>query len=456
MKKHTLLTLGLLFLSQWVHAQEVDSIMRHHATEKMKIFSGLLQNIAMPGLNLATKSQIQRTIEGDFLDQGEVFLYNDLNNPFGINHSIEATSYFAQLKALYPNGAKLNSSSFEVSDIFYNQARDMFYIIFRCQRTFSGLNALAKKEVVVNKVIDYQVKISEAGQISLNIVSGWESEGPLNTPLGLDKPLSELPAKKLVVYGSIVPEEFKIEEAKKLLKTSTEMSNRYEELQEVKENRNESPAERKQRKILARAEKARLERETKKAKLERNSLTTKRINIRLGFGFFASDSMVNNMPSRIANQRFTSWLAKADVQYKFTGISRLPNGQWQKAHTMGLFMNYGKQSVSNINHMTRTGSLGAGLDTTSSGRGFFEAELGVMLREEFRISGGMGNMNFPLVVDGVRSNGSKSYYSFTAGLAPRLCSFLEMDFNVTGMLIDGVLKPRANMNLVLLLKAKRK
>jgi hypothetical protein len=31
-----------------------------------------------------------------------------------------------------------------------------------------------------------------------------------------------------------------------------------------------------------------------------------------------------------------------------------------------------------------------------------------------------------------------------------------MDFNVTGLLIDGVLKPRANVNMVLLFKARKK
>ncbi|HOY95925.1 MAG TPA: hypothetical protein PK509_09325 [Catalimonadaceae bacterium] len=456
MKKHTLIALGLLFLSQWVQAQNADSTLRNLASQKMKVFAGLLRQMAATGLDISTKNKIERTIEADFLADGEVYLYNDLNNQFGVNPKLGATPYFAQLKALYPNGAHLQSSDFESSDIFFNEARDMYYIIFRTQRSFSGLNALAKKEVNINKVIDYQFIITEKGQLVLDIAGGWEAEGPVNTPLGLDRSLADFPGKKVKYSGNTVPEEFKIEEAKKLLTEATRLVHRYEELEEVKADREETPGERKQRKAQAKAEKARLQRELKKAESERNSLTTNRLNIRLGFGFHVCDSVVNNMPGRIRNFKYTNWMAKADLQYKFTGVERLPDGKWQKAHTVGLFMNYGKQTGSNINHMTRVVQDQPSLDTTKPARGFFEAEMGVMLREEFRLSGGMGFMNYHLLQDGVEQMGSKSYYSFTAGLSPRLFSFLEMDFNVTGLLIDGVLKPRANVNMVLLFKARKK
>lgn len=456
MKKHTLIAMGLLFLSQWVQAQNADSTLRNLASQKMKIFAGLLRQMAATGLDISTKNKIERTFEADFLADGEVYLYNDLNNQFGMNPKLGATPYFAQLKALYPNGAQLKSSNFEVSDIFYNEARDMYYMIFRTQRSFSGLNALAKKEVTINKVIDYQFILTEKSQLVLDIAGGWEAEGPVNTPLGLDRSLAEFPGKSVKYTGSTIPEEFKIEEAKKLLSEATRLVHRYEELEEVKADRDETPGERKQRKAQNKAEKARLKKELEKAEAERKSLTTNRLNIRLGFGYHVCDSAINNMPGRVGNTRFTNWIAKADIQYKFTGVDRLPDGKWQKAHTIGLFMNYGKQTGSNISHMTRIEKDQPSLDTTKPARGFFEAEMGIMLREEFRLSGGMGFMNYHLLQDGAESRGSKSYYSFTAGLSPRLFSFLEMDFNVTGMLIDGILKPRANVNMVLLLKARKK
>jgi hypothetical protein len=456
MKKHTLVALGLLFLSQWVQAQDADSTLRNLASQKMNVFAGLLRQMAATGLDISTKNKIERTIEADFLADGEVYLFNDLNNQFGANPKTGATSYFAQLKALYPNGAHLKSSDFEISDIFYNEARDMYYQIFRTQRSFSGLNALAKKEVDIHKVIDYQFILTEKGQLVLDIAGGWEAEGPVNTPIGLDRSLADFPGKSVKYSGSTVPEEFKIEEGRTLLSEATRMVHRYEELEEVKADREETHGERKQRKAKNKAEKARLQKELEKAEAERKSLTTNRLNIRLGFGYHVCDSTVNNMPGRIGNFRFTNWNVKADLQYKFTGVDRLPDGKWQKAHTFGLFMNYGKQTGSNINHMTQAEKNQPSLDTTRPARGFFEAEMGVMLREEFRISGGMGFMNYHLLKDGVQSLGSKSYYSFTAGLSPRLFSFLEMDFNVSGLLINGVLKPRANVNMVLLFKASKK
>jgi hypothetical protein len=457
MKKHTLIILGLLFLTQWVQAQETDSLMKTLAVEKMKVFAGLLRYIATPGLDLATKAQVQRAIEGDFLDKGEAFFYNDINNHFGnTSPQVEASTYFSQLKALYPNGANLLSSNYQFSDIFYNEARDMYYMVFRCERHFSGLNALAKKDITISKTIDYQINLLEKGQLSLSIVVGREADGALNVPMGHDKNLNELPNKKPQIIGSTVPAELKIEEGKKLLQFAKEMSNRYEEIMELADGREETPEERKQRKQQVKAEKARLAREIKKAKQERNSLTTKKINIRIGFGYFVSDTMVNNIPGRIEQQTFKSWVAKMDIQYKFTGVTRRPNGEWQKAHTVGLFMNYGKQSGSNIKNMASHGRQFEGLDTTRPGKGFFEAEVGVMLREEFRLSGGMGMMNYHKMQDGIFSNGSNSYYSFTAGLSPRLMKFVEMDFNVSGVYINGAFRPRANMNLVLLLKAKRK
>jgi hypothetical protein len=456
MKKHTLIVMGLLFLTQWVQAQDADSTLRNLASQKMKVFAGLLRQMASIGLNISTKNTIERTLDSDFLTYGEVYLYHDLNNQIGGSPKIEATPYFAQLKALYPNGAHLKSSDFETSDIFYNEARDMYYMIFRTERSFSGFNALSKKEISIKKVIDYQMVLTEKGQLVLDIGGGWEAEGPLNAPLGMDRSLADFPGKSVKYLGSTEPEELKLEEAKKLLAEATRMIHRYEELKEVNAEKEETPSERKKRKLLAKAEKANLQKELKKAETERNSISTNRLNIRLGFGYHVCDSAINNIPGRIGNYRFTNWNIKADLQYKFTGVERLPDGKWHKAHTFGLFMNYGRQTGSNIHHMTRVEKDRPSLDTTKPARGFFEVEMGVMLREEFRISGGLGVMNYHLLQDGVQSMGTKTYYSFTAGLSPRLFSFLEMDFNFTGLLINGVLKPRANVNMVFLMKARKK
>jgi hypothetical protein len=65
-------------------------------------------------------------------------------------------------------------------------------------------------------------------------------------------------------------------------------------------------------------------------------------------------------------------------------------------------------------------------------------------------------MHYPTTTDGIRQLAKQSYMSLTAGISPRLYSFLEMDFNVTGLYLNGTLRPRANVNMVLLLKARKR
>jgi hypothetical protein len=222
------------------------------------------------------------------------------------------------------------------------------------------------------------------------------------------------------------------------------------------ERRDESPGERQARKKREKAEKARLNKEIAKARAERKSLTTHRLHFRLGFGYHVADSTIYQLPNRIVQKKTESWLVKTDVQYKFYGLNRLPDGKWEKAHTMGLFMNYGQQTASNVRNLMGTGHSGPEADTSQPGNRFFEAELGLMLREEFRVSGGFGQMHYPTTTDGIRQLAKQSYMSLTAGISPRLYSFLEMDFNVTGLYLNGTLRPRANVNMVLLLKARKR
>jgi len=456
MKKHTLLFLGLLFLGFSGNAQVADSTLSKLAKEKMQLFANLLEQFAGPGLDLTTKADIERSIRHDFLDNRGVFLYMDLHEQHSMNPQTAANNYFTQLLVLYPNGARLTTSAFETSKICYNKPRDMYYMIFRCKREFSGLNGLLKKEVKISKTLDYQVKIMEKGMLGLEITGGWLAEGPLG-PFGLDKVAEKTNGSALSFSGSTIPEEFKIEEARKLMALNSEKIRNYTRMEEVKSEREETPAERKHRKLQAKAERERINREIAKSNRERRSLTSNKINIRLGFGYFESDSMINQLPGRIGATKVKNWLAKTDLQYKFSKASRLPDGKWQKAHTFGLFLNYGRQTGSNIDHtMGNQSGLDNQIDTSKSAKGFMEAEIGFMLREELRLSGGVGRMNYHTNRDGILSNTTKSYFSMTAGISPRLNSFMEMDFNVTGLYLNGVISPRANVNFIFLIKAKRR
>lgn len=457
MKKHTLLVLGLLFLVRGLSAQTPDSTIQELAQQKIRVFGLLMEQLASPGLDLGTRASIERRLELHFLDNREVYFHQDLNNSLGNPPPLSSSAYFTQLKVLYPNGASLKTYFLEHSPVYYSKSREMHYMIFRVKRSFKGLNAMAKKEVAIEKNLDYVVKLMEGGNLGIEIMNGFEADGDHPGPKGLDGLSGKEGNPPLVFSGSLVPEENKLEEARQALEINKEKILRFEAMEEVKAEREESPAERKIRKKQVKAEKARLQRELDKAKAERRSLTTNRLNIRIGYGYFVSDTTVNQLPSRIGKTRLESWVAKLDFQYKVAGLQRNPNGKWQKAHTLGLFMNYGKQAASNVVHLLKKEEVGQWRpDTTTSARTFFEAEMGWMLREELRISGGMGMMQVPSLSDGVSRIKNQSYYCFTAGISPRFYDILELDFNLTGQLINGTLRPRANVNAVILIKARRR
>jgi len=238
MIKHTLFFAGILFLSHHGFGQVSDSTLKAKAIEKMGLYANLLEYLASPSFNLTTKAEIERTIESDFLDNQEVRFYQDLNFQFGGAQQISALQYFTQLKVLYPNGARITTGEFEVSDIFYNEARDMYYLNFRCQRKFSGLNAMAKKEVNVNKVLDYQVKIMESGKFKIEIVGNHIAEGGINTPLGLDKTLAELNRKNIGAKINPQAEELELANASRLVADLRLKSESYQSMVDQKKNLN--------------------------------------------------------------------------------------------------------------------------------------------------------------------------------------------------------------------------
>lgn len=196
MKKHVLLVFGLLF-SYSLFANKADSTLKAKAVHKMELFAKLMEYLASPAFDMTTKAEIERRLLSDFFENQDVRLYQDLNFQFGHAQHVAALQYFNQLKVLYPNGAQLKSGDYEVSDVFYNEARDLYYVKFRCSRMFKGLNAMAKKEVKVNKMLDYQVKLMEGGVSKIEIVGNSVAEAAINEPLGLDKTLADLKQKSI-------------------------------------------------------------------------------------------------------------------------------------------------------------------------------------------------------------------------------------------------------------------
>jgi hypothetical protein len=180
-----------------------------------------------------------------------------------------------------------------------------------------------------------------------------------------------------------------------------------------------------------------------------NAISFRRFNMRFGFGYTIADSNLNGLPGIIKNIR-SSWQVKTDFLYKL-GAQQNAVKNIRKSHSFGVFMQYGRQSAANAGRILGESRA---VNTSKPSRGFLEIETGMMLREELRISGGAGFMNYYQVSEIQQERASKAYYCFTAGVSPRLLPFLELDFNLGGVVINGDVKPRASVSAVLLLKAK--
>lgn len=456
MQKHTLLCLGFTFLTGWSSAQVADTTLKNVALRKINQFGNLLEIIASPGLNMTTRASVQQKLETDYLESNEVRFYQDLNNQFGHAQQITAQQYFNQLKVLYPNGGSLLTSDYEMSDIFFDSGHEIYYVMVRCLRNFKGLNALAKKEISMNKVIDYQVKLVEKGSVKIQILGSHLAEGNINQPLGLDKSLAELQRKNIAEARSLEREKQLIHSNDKMVEDLHSKLNNYQELKEAETGREsqngKTKGEKERERLQAKLEKARLKREIRQAKLERKNLYPYRFNIRLGGGVSLSDSTVNALVATDPNRFKENWNVKLDFLYKFAGLHRDAKGKWERAHATGLFLNYGKQSGKNVYNLIRNNGVSE-VDTAHGSRGFMEAEFGVMLKEQFRLSGGAGVMNYYRIRDGNPLYSTQPYYLLTTGLSPRFGDLFEIDFNLSGLIVNERLYARANMNLCLLIKA---
>lgn len=180
-----------------------------------------------------------------------------------------------------------------------------------------------------------------------------------------------------------------------------------------------------------------------------NTISFRRFNLRFGFGYTIADSGLNGLPAILKNIR-SSWQVKTDFLYKFGAYQNAVKNV-RKSHSFGIFMQYGRQTAANAGRILGENHQ---VNTAKPSRGFLEIETGMMLREELRISGGAGLMNYYRIAETQQERTNKTYYCFTVGVSPRLLPFLELDLNLGGVLINGNVKPRASISAVLLLKAK--
>lgn len=456
MKKLFLLVSGLVFLVSGASGQISDSAAILLAEEKMAVFTGLLEQLAAPGLDMATRKAIRQTLEADFIRNSQTRFDSDISPEPGRTTPVEASSYFTRLPALFPLGASLKSTDFQTSAIHFSPEHQMYYITFRCRRTFRGHHALSRKEVATDTRMEYRVSLSEGGRFGIRILSGRRAEGG-----SLPEPEGDRQAEKNAFSQSITQAETEAEKAilnraQLLLALARNRTAGYRNQVQSETSGNAGGKDAAALRKAGREERERLSREIKKEKDEAESLTFHRVKIRLGFGYLAADSGLNSLPVYIEKHPRHSWYARADMQLRVAGLRRLPDGTRPKAHTAGFFLNCGRQSAAQVRRLHPEPGVAAPSDSTRPSRLFIEAEAGIMLREELRLSGGAGFMQTARSVEGNRTGSTTAYYSFTAGLSPRLTRWLEMDFSFSGLLLNGRLRPRAAVSLVLVANTRRK
>lgn len=180
----------------------------------------------------------------------------------------------------------------------------------------------------------------------------------------------------------------------------------------------------------------------------RRSSGGRKMWIRVGFGHTIADSNLNALIGILKDFR-SSWMVKTDLLYKIGGYG-FNSIKTERFHTAGVFLQYGMQSASNISRML--GESGK-VNTEKKSTGFMEAEAGFMFREQFRISGGGGMMNY-FTRANQHDRATQFYYTFTTGLSVRVLPFLELDLNMGTIVINQQFRPRASASAVFLLKGR--
>ena len=435
----TTIIFGILFFLRnlSILASDLDPRIQKLAERKIAAFHGLMGNLASPDLGSEDKNRIENLLKSDFLASKDVQLINNLSiSATGL--PIKAESYLSRLRALYPNGAKFNFTPKEISKPFFEKSSKTWNLIFRNEITFSGRNVLGNEDVHNSDRCDLRLGIFSKDDFMLRIISEGGALGKLKDAR---KNNSEPATMPVLQEAALYQEEALIVKAENLIQELNKKA--------VDNKQNGKEPE------LSEAEKTALANELKRAKSELRkekkmeaSLGIKRLNMRFGFGYTIADSAVNSLAGIVGNIR-SSWLVKTDLQYKIGGFQNAARKNL-KTHTAGIFLQYGKQSAANVERMMRNSDR---IDLSKASRGFLEMEAGLMLREELRISGGAGLMNYYRIAESGMERATKTYYCFTGGLASRLLPFLEIDLNLGAVVIDSQLKPRAGITAVVLLKA---
>lgn len=193
----------------------------------------------------------------------------------------------------------------------------------------------------------------------------------------------------------------------------------------------------------------------RKERKERRMLLPNRISLKFGVGINNYTNNVFNMNAITPNLLPTNYenlaimpIGQAMLAYRFS-IDK--NGKKERGHSLGFFGSYGFIDKATIQNVILT-NISPSISTPElqMQHSFYEIEAGGLIREWFRLSGGIGTQNFEYKSGII----AKQYYTTTMGFVIRF-GMVEFDLNFTGLFGGFYQAPsiRTNFTLNLHLKA---
>jgi hypothetical protein len=207
--------------------------------------------------------------------------------------------------------------------------------------------------------------------------------------------------------------------------------------------------------MQAKLERERLALELKAAKTTKASLFPTRLNFKLGVGTFLTDhSLVDLLNAPQWRQGDYNRYIKMEGGLRFAGVKKEYDGSWSNGHVAGLYITGGQMSGLAVDKILSEKDRGK-YDSTFNRNRFFEVEIGVSLKENLRLSGGLGSMRYRGSEAFGRGRQSITYPVVTIGLAPRIFDVIEFDITTSFMFINGGTYPRFGVGMSVLLQTLR-
>jgi|GEM_PF-1280273 len=435
-----------------------DTSLVAFAKVKTSVFMQLLTKMGSNYVSLSDKKKISDMLLNEVFDATELRITSDLSYPTFPSVKVSAMNYLRNMQIQYPEGVKITYGAPEYSPVIYNEAKNYYFIKMKVKRTLFGSNKLENREIALDNTIEIQVKIMQGTQVRVRVVGYTLHEGNFDSPGDFNKKMNEEPP--------IIPEQkaiFKVEERNlyaildelEAIKDRELFASNPANMQADKVRGKAQRMDAENQLMQAQLEKERLALELKAARATKASLFPTRLNLKLGAGTFLTDqSLVDLLNAPQWRQRIHNRYIKIEGGIRFAGVKKEYDGDWSNGHVAGIYLTGGQ--ISGLGVAKILSEKGKdNYDPTFHRNRFFEFEIGVSLKENLRLSGGIGTLRY----QDSEINGSGrqriTYPVVTIGLAPRIFDVVEFDITTGFMFINGGTYPRVAVGMSVLLQTLR-